>query len=81
MSRYGNPRDKGLIFYLMAVVKYQLVVQGPALTAQQKERMTNLLSESFEYYYEIANANLNPYRDCHLVTELEDLRQQLFSKN
>ncbi|GAA0054689.1 AAA family ATPase [Streptococcus canis] len=81
MSRYGNPRDKGLIFYLMAVVKYQLVVQGPALTAQQKERLTNLLSESFEYYYEIANANLNPYRDCHLVTELEDLRQQLFSKN
>ncbi|MFP7766641.1 AAA family ATPase [Streptococcus pyogenes] len=81
MSRYRNPRDKGLVFYLMAVVKYQLIRQGATLSQQEKEMADHLLSESFEYYYEIASTNLNPYRDCHLVSELNDLRQQLSAKS
>lgn len=81
MSRYRNPRDKGLVFYLMAVVKYQLIFQGATLSQQEKEMADHLLSESFEYYYEIASTNLNPYRDCHLVSELNDLRQQLSAKS
>lgn len=80
MSRYRNPRDKGLVFYLMAVVKYQLIRQGDTLSQQEKEMVAHLLTESFEYYYEIASTNLNPYRDCHLVSELNDLRQQLSAK-
>lgn len=81
MSRYRNPRDKGLVFYLMAVVKYQLMVQGATLSQQEKEMADHLLTESFEYYYEIASTNLNPYRDCHLVSELDGLRQQFSSNN
>ncbi|HEP1653170.1 TPA: AAA family ATPase [Streptococcus pyogenes] len=81
MSRYRNPRDKGLVFYLMAVVKYQLIFQGATLSQQEKEMADHLLSESFEYYYEIASTNLNPYRDCHLVSELDGLRQQFSSNN
>ncbi|VGV00982.1 AAA family ATPase [Streptococcus pyogenes] len=81
MSRYRNPRDKGLVFYLMAVVKYQLIFQGATLSQQEKEMADHLLSESFEYYYEIASTNLNPYRDCHLVSELNDLCQQLSAKS
>ncbi|VGV47976.1 tetratricopeptide repeat family protein [Streptococcus pyogenes] len=81
MSRYRNPRDKGLVFYLMAVVKYQLIRQGDTLSQQEKEMVAHLLTESFEYYYEIASTNLNPYRDCHLVSELDGLRQQFSSNN
>ncbi len=65
----------------MAAVKYQLIRQGDTLSQQEKEKVALLLTESFEYYYEIASTNLNPYRDCHLVSEMNDLRQQLSAKS
>ena len=76
-TRYGNPRDKGFVYYLMAVVKYDL------LTNQIKEHQPEfcqvkaLVGKPFDHYYDIALANLNPFRDRHLCDELTHLKQHL----
>lgn len=74
ISRYANPRDKGLIYYLMAVLRYKL--SQDQLRHPDFER---LLPQSFETYYEIAKSHLNPYRDRHQLQELERLREGLKS--
>ena len=75
ISRYGNPRDKGLIYYLMAVVKYRLLTGS-----LQEADFEDLLDQDFETYYETAKSQLNPYRDRHQLKELENLRQGLNKK-
>ena len=72
ISRYGNPRDKGLIYYLMAVIKYRLLTGS-----LQEAGFGDLLVQDFETYYETAKGQLNPYRDRHQLKELENLRQGL----
>jgi len=72
ISRYGNPRDKGLIYYLMAVIKYRLLTGS-----LQEADFEDLLDQDFETYYETAKSQLNPYRDRHQLKELENLRQGL----
>ncbi|MEQ9764508.1 AAA family ATPase [Streptococcus sp. ZJ151] len=76
-SRYGNPRDKGFIYYVMAVVKYHLLTAKQSLSETDCDYLEATLIESFDRYYEIAMANLNPYRDKHLCCELTRLRQKL----
>lgn len=76
-SRYGNPRDKGFIYYVMAVVKYHLLTGEHSLSQSDVCYLEALLVESFDSYYEVAIANLNPYRDSHLCSELTNLRQKL----
>lgn len=72
ISRYGNPRDKGLIYYLMAVIKYRLLTGS-----LQEADFEDLLDQDFETYYETAKSQLNLYRDRHQLKELENLRQNL----
>ncbi|MBP2623968.1 AAA family ATPase [Streptococcus oricebi] len=72
IERYSNPRDKGMIYYLMAVLKYRLL-RG-SISYQGFEE---LLDQPFERYYEIAKGHLNPYRDSQALTELEQLRVEL----
>ena len=72
ISRYGNPRDKGLIYYLMAVIKYRQLAGS-----LQEAGFENLLAQDFETYYETAKSQLNPYRDRHQLKELENLRRTL----
>ena len=72
ISRYGNPRDKGLIYYLMAVIKYRQLAGS-----LQEAGFENLLAQDFETYYETAKSQLNPYRDRHQLKELESLRRTL----
>ncbi|MGV3051101.1 BTAD domain-containing putative transcriptional regulator [Streptococcus hyovaginalis] len=77
MTKYGNPRDRGTVFYLMAIIKYHLLKSTHQLKAADASFLSNLLREPFEHYYEVAIAHLNPYRDAHLVKELESLHHQL----
>ena len=72
ISRYGNPRDKGLIYYLMAVIKYQLLVGD-----LKESSFEELLTRDFDYYYDTAKSHLNFYRDRHQLKELESLRLRL----
>ena len=72
ISRYGNPRDKGLIYYLMAVIKYRLLTGN-----LQEAGFEELLAQDFETYYDMAKSHLNPYRDRHQLKELENLRMDL----
>ena len=72
ISRYGNPRDKGLIYYLMAVIKYRLLTGSI-----EESAFEGLLAQDFDSYYETAKRQLNPYRDRHQLKELENLRQGL----
>jgi len=72
ISRYGNPRDKGLIYYLMAVIKYRLLTGN-----LQEAGFEELLAQDFETYYDTAKSHLNPYRDRHQLKELENLRMDL----
>jgi len=72
ISRYGNPRDKGLIYYLMAVIKYQLLVGD-----LKESGFEELLTRDFDYYYDTAKSHLNFYRDRHQLKELENLRLRL----
>lgn len=64
LSRYSNPRDKGMIAYLQAY----LVLQD------QTSIFKEFLKEEFITYYHIAKENLNPNRDKLLLTELETLK-------
>ena len=72
ISRYGNPRDKGLIYYLMAVIKYRLLTGN-----LQEAGFEELLAQDFETYYDTAKSHLNSYRDRHQLKELENLRMDL----
>jgi len=65
--------DKGLIYYLMAVIKHQLLTGS-----LQEAGFEDLLDQDFETYYETAKSQLNPYRDRHQLKELENLRQSLY---
>ena len=72
IDRYSSPRDKGLLYYLMAVLKFRL--QSGQLVNQE---MAAALSSSFEAYYEVAVQHLNTYRDSHQLRDLEELRKEL----
>ncbi|HFI0420180.1 TPA: AAA family ATPase [Streptococcus suis] len=67
ISRYSNPRDKGMIYYLMAKLKKEMK-DNPSL----KEEFTHKLEKDFSHYYHIAKQFLNPYRDRLLLEDLEE---------
>lgn len=67
ISRYSNPRDKGMIYYLMAKLKNELR-DNPLLEATFAQK----LDEEFSHYYHIAKQFLNPYRDRLLLEDLEN---------
>lgn len=67
ISRYSNPRDKGMIYYLMAKLKKEMR-DNPLLEATFAQK----LDEDFNYYYHIAKQFLNPYRDRLLLEDLEN---------
>lgn len=67
ISRYSNPRDKGMIYYLMAKLKKEMN-DNPSL----KEEFTHKLDKDFNHYYHIAKQFLNPYRDRLLLEDLEE---------
>ncbi|MDO4666730.1 MAG: AAA family ATPase [Streptococcus sp.] len=72
IKRYNNPRDKGMIYYLMCTLKYAVI------TGKIKEEVFGeLLHQKFAVYYEIAKYHLNPYRDRYQVEELEKMNQML----
>ncbi|MEG3309949.1 AAA family ATPase [Streptococcus sp. SS-4456] len=67
ISLYSNPRDKGMIYYLMAKLKNE-INDNPSL----KEEFTHKLENDFSHYYHIAKQSLNPYRDRLLLEDLEN---------
>lgn len=67
ISLYSNPRDKGMIYYLMAKLKNEMN-DNPSL----KEEFTHKLDKDFSHYYHIAKQFLNPYRDRLLLEDLEN---------
>lgn len=67
ISRYSNPRDKGMIYYLMAKLKNEMN-DNPSL----KEEFAHKLDKGFNHYYHIAKQFLNPYRDRLLLEDLEN---------
>lgn len=67
VARYSNPRDKGMIYYLMAKLKKEMN-DNPSL----KEEFTHKLDNDFNHYYHIAKQFLNPYRDRLLLEDLEN---------
>lgn len=67
ISRYSNPRDKGMIYYLMAKLKNEMN-DNPSL----KEEFAHKLDKDFNHYYHIAKQFLNPYRDRLLLEDLEN---------
>lgn len=67
VARYSNPRDKGMIYYLMAKLKKEMN-DNPSL----KEEFAHKLDKDFSHYYHIAKQFLNPYRDRLLLEDLEN---------
>lgn len=72
ISRYSNPRDKGYINYLFAIITYKL-----QLKIICDDTLQSLLPHDFQYYYSTAKTHLNPYRDCQLIKELDSLNQKI----
>lgn len=72
ISRYSNPRDKGYINYLFAIIAYKLKFK-----IIKDDTLQSLLSHDFQYYYSTAKTHLNPYRDCQLIKELDSLNQEI----
>ncbi|MBP2619995.1 AAA family ATPase [Streptococcus panodentis] len=72
IARYANPRDKGMIYYLMALLKHRQL-----MGSIEQADFEDLLPQHFDSYYDIAKAHLNPYRDRHQLEDLENLRLQL----
>lgn len=64
VARYENPRDKGLIYYLLALIKRE---------EEDNCQLDGLLDDSLENYLEVARANLNPYRDQLILKDLEQV--------
>ncbi|EHI69248.1 hypothetical protein STRIC_2078 [Streptococcus ictaluri 707-05] len=79
INRYSNPRDKGMVFYVMAKVKSHLILENHFLTKEELSSLSQLLDKRFDYYYERAKTYLNPYRDKLLIKELDRLAQKLLS--
>ncbi|MTB64954.1 AAA family ATPase [Streptococcus sp. zg-86] len=72
MSRYSTPRDKGMVYYLMSLLKYQII--AGKLTNSE---LIDLLSQDFGTYFGIAKHHLNSYRDRRLLSDLEEWKQAL----
>ena len=72
IARYSNPRDKGMIYYLMAISKNKLTQK-----IISDQRLETLLDDNLLDYLQIAKKHLNPYRDCRQLEELEKLEQTL----
>ncbi|PZO95347.1 MAG: LuxR family transcriptional regulator [Streptococcus pyogenes] len=75
ISLYSNPRDKGMIYYVLALTKYKLETNH--ITC---DTLVSCLTDDFSTYYHIAKNHLNPYRDCHFLKRLEKCKQALTSK-
>ncbi|MGT2887597.1 AAA family ATPase [Streptococcus didelphis] len=73
IQRYSNPRDKGMIYYIMAYTKFALLSEK--IHCQE---LAQLLPQDFNHYYHIAKLHLNPYRDCRLLMELEHCQNLLY---
>lgn len=71
ISRYSNPRDKGMIYYLMAKLKNEMR-NNPLLEATFAQKIDKDLS----HYYHIAKQFLNPYRDRLLLEDLENFMKE-----
>ncbi|HFI0452391.1 TPA: AAA family ATPase [Streptococcus suis] len=71
ISRYSNPRDKGMIYYLMAKLKNEMR-DNPLLEATFAQK----LDEDLSHYYHIAKQFLNPYRDRLLLEDLENFMKE-----
>ncbi|HEM4129528.1 TPA: AAA family ATPase [Streptococcus suis] len=67
ISRYSNPRDKGMIYYLMAKLKKEMNDNQTL-----KDEFSHKLDKDFSHYYHIAKQFLNPYRDRLLLEDLEN---------
>lgn len=67
ISRYSNPRDKGMIYYLMAKLKKEMNDNQTL-----KDEFSHKLDKDFNHYYHIAKQFLNPYRDRLLLEDLEN---------
>lgn len=76
IARYSNPRDKGMIYYLMAITKDNLTKK-----LISDERLECLLNKNLLDYLHIAKRHLNPYRDCRQIDELEKLEKTITSTN
>lgn len=71
ISRYSNPRDKGMIYYLMAKLKNEMR-DNTLLEATFAQK----LDEDLSHYYHIAKQFLNPYRDRLLLEDLENFMKE-----
>ncbi|KXT74384.1 Transcriptional regulator, LuxR family [Streptococcus sp. DD10] len=69
MNRYGNPRDRGLVNYFLALLAYQKEITFPSLRRE--------LTEDFSAYAKVARQHLNPYRDKYFVKKLDAMETDL----
>ncbi|MBA2795316.1 BTAD domain-containing putative transcriptional regulator [Streptococcus porcinus] len=76
MARYSNPRDKGMIYYIMALTKAK--INSGKLNCLE---LSNLLKGELSYYLELAKNHLNPCRDRQHIKELERLEKMISQKN
>ncbi|EGJ27970.1 BTAD domain-containing putative transcriptional regulator [Streptococcus porcinus] len=76
MARYSNPRDKGMIYYIMALTKAK--INSGKLNCLE---LTNLLKGELSYYLELSKNHLNPCRDRQHIKELERLEKMISHKN
>lgn len=69
-SQLINSRDKGMIYFLNAVIKRML--DQRILNDSEFDR---LLDKDQEFYYKKAIENLSPYRDCYELESLNEIYQ------
>ncbi|MCB5955349.1 AAA family ATPase [Enterococcus sp. CWB-B31] len=72
LDTFSNPRDAGIVYFVKALVKHQLVHQQIA-----DKPLAVLLAHSESYYYEKATASLSVYRDRYELQVLEELFTKL----
>ena len=68
MKQSANPRDKGMVHYLLAFLLRQ-EEKGAELDAV----LLGFLREDMNYYRKVAEQQLNPYRDRQFLKKLKEM--------
>lgn len=63
-----NPRDRGMVYMLRAIIKHLLNIKRIENTD-----LSSMLTQSEEFYYEKARENLNKYRDVFELKHLDEV--------
>lgn len=72
IERYSNPRDKGMMYFLLAFLSHKELVGD-----LQQAEIGQFLEHDFHVYAQIAEQHLNSYRDAYHLAELQKMRRDL----